>query len=65
MDDGSHCPARAMLLERVECALTWWIFNAEAIFCVCLLLFSCQGCWRGETVRSLTFLLSPEFDAVS
>lgn len=37
MDDGSHCPARTILLERVECALSWRIFNAEAIlfFCFC------------------------------
>lgn len=64
MDDGSHCPARTILLERVECALSWRIFNAEAILFF-LFLFSCQGCWRGEAVRSLTFLLSPESDAVS
>lgn len=32
MDDGSYCPSRAMLLERVECVLTRRIFNAEAIF---------------------------------
>ena len=35
VDHGSHCPARTILLERVECALSWRIFNAEAILFVC------------------------------
>lgn len=39
VDDGSHCPATAMLLERVECALTWLSFNAEAIFCLFAFVF--------------------------